>query len=150
MAVGLSNGYLDNLGKKLIGRSFLGVFPCDLSPKTAKQKNYFTIFNLSKHNEEGTHFISVSVANNKAYYFDPLGDPLSNPYLIEFLYGKDTIDLKHKIQDDTSNFCGYFSLAFILCIHLGYTVSEFFNVFDNQNLLLNDTIVTELIVKSIN
>lgn len=149
MSDGLTNGYLENLGKKLIGETFLGVFPCDLYPVFKNRKKCFLIFNLSKHNELGTHFVSVALINNTFFYFDPLGDKLSNKHIINFLAGKKVCDLKKKIQDDTSNFCGYFSLAFLMSLNNKCKPPTFMRLFENNNLKINDAIVTEFIVSSI-
>lgn len=150
MASGLTIGYLEKIGKKLIGEQFLGVFPCDIHPNINKRKNYYVVFNLSKHNEEGSHFVAIASKNNNTYYFDPLGDSLSNSDIIRFLGSRNFKDLKVKIQDDRSNFCGYFCLCFILSMHNRLTVQEFLSVFDFNNLSKNNMIVTSFIESLIN
>ena len=34
---GLTNGYVEDLGKKICGKYFLGTFPCDILPNVYKK-----------------------------------------------------------------------------------------------------------------
>lgn len=114
---GMSNRDLENIAKKCV-KNFKGVYPSDSFPtlSVCDLKQSAIIFNLSPHNEEGSHFVSVYIKNNEAYYFDSYGKPLENTDIKTFLN-------KHfhfiyynskKIQSETSIFCSLFSLSFLL------------------------------------
>ena len=44
---GLTNEYVENLGKLICGETFLGTFPCDILPDVSKKKKFSLIINLS-------------------------------------------------------------------------------------------------------
>ena len=116
---GLTNIYVEKLGKSLFKRKkFLGVFPCDLIK--FKSKTFSLICNLSKHNEVGTHFVALFCRNKKLTFFDPLGDKLENKFIIKFLDKLNLTklsDLKLKIQNDESSFCGFYCIAFLIACY---------------------------------
>lgn len=56
---GLTNQELEKLSVSILGENFLGVFPCDSIPQIRDEQIFSVIFNMSKHNENGTHFISI-------------------------------------------------------------------------------------------
>ena len=68
-----TNGYIEKTGCKFL-RDFIGCFPTDLQPITKKQQ-FSLIFNLSKHNEEGSHFVAVFENKHQLLYFDSFGKP---------------------------------------------------------------------------
>lgn len=151
MSSGLTNLYVEKLGKYICGRIFLGVYPCDALPSINKLKTFSIIFNLSKHDEEGTHFVSFVFKNNTLFYFDSLGAKLSNINLVKFvkkISPKRFIQLDTRIQDNTSNFCGFFCLSFIAAFKNNISLKNFFNIF-SKNLKLNDDIVIRFLTKII-
>lgn len=152
---GVTNGYLDEIGKKILGTTFAGVFPCDLFPKLQKKnmKKYHIIFNLSKHNEEGTHFVCMSLHKKTLYYFDPLGDPLSNPYIKCFISmfpkSHKIVDLQEKIQHDASSLCGFFCLGYCMAKEKNISNKKFFSFFDKTQMKKNDVLISKFIVRNI-
>ena len=68
---GISNIYIDDLMKK-ISCSFKGTFSIDKIP-TYKDEKFSIIVNLSKENEEGTHFIGIMSSKDTIIYFDSYG-----------------------------------------------------------------------------
>lgn len=148
---GLTNGYVESLGKKHC-KHFLGVFPCNIHPQVNKNiKNFSLIFNESKHNEDGTHFIAIFLSNNKLFYFDSLGLKCENEYILKFLkkFEKDIIENKKQIQSYNSIFCGYFCLAFVTFMTKYNDLNKFLNIFNEKNLKLNDKIIVELLINLI-
>lgn len=141
---GLTNGYLNETGKKMIGKTFIGSFPCDLQPNVRNKKKISIIFNLSKHNEKGTHFVAVFADSKRLLYFDPLGNKCENKNIIKFLKrnkeSRKIVKKSPKIQSDESIFCGYFCLGFLLAMSLNIPSKIFFNTFNlkSQNLTQND------------
>lgn len=150
MGKGITNGYLQNISRKILGDEFYGVFPCDLPPKSQKSK-FFIIFNLSKHDEKGTHFVAIFFTSNKIFYFDSLGDKLTNKHILKYLkkFKKTLIEESVKIQSDKSDFCGFFCLAYLISKKLKMNSKIFFDHFNKQNLLLNDDKIIDFISSNI-
>ncbi len=149
---GLTNGYVESLGKKHC-KNFLGVFPCNIQPKINKTiKRFSLIFNESKHDEEGSHFIAIFLDKNKLYYFDSLGLKCENDYILKFLnkFSMEIVENNKQIQSYNSIFCGYFCLAFVTFMTTHNDLKKFLNIFNEKNLKLNDKIVVELIINMLN
>jgi hypothetical protein len=150
---GLTNEYVENLGKLICGKSFLGTFPCDILPNVSKKKEFALIINLSKHNTTGSHFIAIYADKNEFCYFDPLGDKCKNMDIFKFIkLNKNNRQFKQKfkkIQSDESIFCGFFCLAFLLSKRLKMKNIKFFKNFDRKNLNLNDEKVIKFIQNNI-
>lgn len=149
---GITNGYLEKISKKILGNEFLGVYPCDAHPKINK-KNFYIIFNLSKHYEEGSHFVCLAKKDNVLTYFDALGTSLTNKDIKKFI--KNLIkspliflDLKTKIQSDKSDFCGFFCLGFLIAQKKNIAPIKFFNMFEKRKEK-NDSIIKNFILSNI-
>ena len=142
---GISNVYIDKLMEK-ISISFNGTFSIDNIP-VFNDDVFSIIINLSKQNEIGTHFIAVYVLENKIIYFDSFGNQLNNSSLKRYLkkYKKPIILSKIQIQNLLSSHCGFFCIAFILCIENGITLDNFFKKFYRKKLHLNDYICNKII-----
>ena len=69
---GLSNVYLNNLLTPYC-KYFKGVFSCNTIPNFSKNQKFSCIINLSKENEEGTHYVSIFYDTKKIEYFDSFG-----------------------------------------------------------------------------
>lgn len=83
---GLSNIYVNELGKILCGKKFVGVYSSDIQPKFEKRLcNFSIIFNTDKHTEKGTHFIAISCDKKNFFYFDPFGKNVETKKLINLL-----------------------------------------------------------------
>lgn len=150
---GLSNYELEEIGKKCL-INFKGVYPSDSFPTLKyKDSKYFSvIFNLSHHDEEGTHFIAVVKKNTHTYYFDSFGVPCTVPKLKESLkkITNQLIYSTKKLQRNKSFFCGLFCLAFIL--HMQKNVKtdmiSFLKLFP-CSIITNDAFIKNLIKKEI-
>lgn len=149
---GLTNKYVEDFGKKHCN-NFLGVFPCNIHPKLDKNmSNFSIIFNESKHDESGSHFVAIYSDKDIVYYFDSLGLKCENEYILKFVktFNKSFIQNKQQIQSYNSIFCGYFCLAFIIFMFQEKNFScikQFYNLFSEKNLKLNDKIVAELLIE---
>ena len=64
----ITNGYIEKTGFNIF-KKFLGCFPADFQPVTRK-KTFSIVFNFSKHNEKGTHFVAIFTEKKKLIYFD--------------------------------------------------------------------------------
>ena len=142
-----TNGYIENTGCKIL-KTFIGCFPSDLQPLTKKSK-FSIIFNLSKHNEKGSHFVAIYKDKDKLIYFDSFGEPASNKLLLKFIrkHQKDRKYSynKNKIQDDTSSFCGIFCLSFLASQENNVNLVKYLKHFNKTNLCLNDQISTNVL-----
>ena len=147
---GISNVYIDKLMEK-ISISFNGTFSIDNIP-VFNDDVFSIIINLSKQNEIGTHFIAVYVLENKILYFDSFGNQLNNSSLKRYLkkYKKSIIFSNIQLQNLLSSHCGFFCIAFILCIENNITLDNFLKKFYRKKLHLNDYICVEIIKIFIN
>ena len=153
MSVGLTNTFLNKTTKKIIGSSFLGVYPCDQIPKIRKNK-FSLIINTGTHDSEGEHFVALYFHNNILFYFDPFGEPVANDYINSFIQ---ELPLKNNryhfnnrhIQDNRSNFCGFYCLGFLLSRKSRMSYRQFLNLFSIQKKLENDKKIVEYILKNI-
>jgi hypothetical protein len=146
--VGLTNKQLEDLGKKILGSTFLGVYPADSIPNINKF-NVSIIFNLSKHYEPGTHYVAVYITNKKIYYFDSYGKPLTNKYIKKNLLKINLPIFYHNrsIQSKNSIFCGFFALSYLKAIHkMKLLPSTFYALFRYPPNKQNDKIVTNFLL----
>lgn len=146
---GLTNGYVEKLGLCLV-ENFLGTFPCDIQPDVEGLKSFSVVFNESKHNDAGSHFVCAYATEDKIYYFDSMGLNLENDYIKMFILscGRTAVLSNVQIQSLNSNMCGFFCICFLLYMSLGMDFKKFFNCF-SADLKLNDIIVIDFIKKMI-
>lgn len=147
--IGLTNGYVEKLGLCLVG-NFLGTFPCDIQPDVEGLKSFSLVFNESKHDDEGSHFVCVYATEDKIYYFDSMGLSLENDYIKMFVFscGRPAVLSNVQLQSLNSNMCGFFCICFLLYMSLGMNFKNFFKCF-SSDLKLNDIIVIDFIEKMI-
>ncbi len=72
--LGSDTTYLDDLndvGKRLFGNKFVGVFPSDRIPRL--KNNQYVILNLDKEGKSGSHWVAVVKHNNKSFLYDSFG-----------------------------------------------------------------------------
>ncbi len=148
---GITNKDLEKLCYMFFKKDFLGVFPCDVLP-TSKKCNISVIFNLSKHNEAGTHFIAIIKNQKKTIFFDSYGKSCNNESILKYLK---QLNLpveynKSQIQADTSSLCGYFCFYFLYnCFlknkSLPFLIQKFTK--NKNHLLKNDTLLLKNISK---
>jgi len=153
LSKGLSNSYLDSLGKKLF-KDFVGVFPCDIHPSISKKSKFSIIFNTGDSTTSGEHFIAIVKTAKSIFYFDSFGGHPSDPNILTFLNNlkeknRRLIVWKKKIQDDSSIYCGFYCIGFI--IHKTIKKSKFHTLFTgNKSLHKNDERIVDFIIKNIN
>jgi hypothetical protein len=142
---GLTNEYVEKVGKKILGSKFLGTFPCDLHPKTANRKHFCLVFNLSKHDSSGSHFIAIFASKNEILYFDPFGEKPDNDYIKKFIQNnkkmRKIVVNRKCIQSCSSIFCGFYCLGFLLSQIVGLQFKDFIKIFNLKDLGKNDQII---------
>lgn len=148
MAKGLTNDYLESTCKKIIGPSFIGVYPCDVHPKVRKKK-FSVIFNTGDQYSTGEHFVALSISNKKVFYFDPFGEKPTNHDILSFI-SKLNLALAwntKKIQHESSSFCGFYCLAYLYSVKKKIPYSRFKNLFRTHDLKKNDKTVIKFLTK---
>jgi hypothetical protein len=150
---GLTNAYVEKIGKKVLGNVFIGTFPCDLHPSTSKKKSFCLIFNLSKHDTDGSHFIAIFASKNEIIYFDPFGYKPENKYIKKFIQenkkNRKLVINRKCIQSCSSIFCGFYCLGFLLSQKICLPIKDFLLLFNINNLELNDKIIIDFMQKYI-
>ena len=139
----------------LYPNKFYGVLPCDhflnLMKNSQGKWNFGDCFivNLSASGHSGSHFVAVHVTSKTtAEYFDSyaMSYDIDNNLTHAFDLAKLKIDANDKrIQDDASQFCGFYCVAFLLYRQANLSTETFMDVFDSINLKYNDVIVVELL-----
>ena len=146
---GLRSDYLKDLSNLCLS-DFSDVVPCDKLSVLTQGDKY--ICNLDPSNEKGSHYIAVSIKKDYCLYFDSYGFPCMNEYIKKAFLENDITTLyysKKSIQSSFSLFCGYFSLAFLICDECGLSMDEFQNLFDDKNLKRNEKVAADIIKISI-
>lgn len=149
---GLTNRYLEQTSKQLLGPSFVGVFPADGLSNVPRKKNFSIIFNTDVMKNPGKHFVAIHVTSDKVHYFDSFGNPKIQKNISDFIVKTNRKCFMHceVIQDKSSNFCGYYALAFLMWMKTGRKSKTFYKLFNsNVDLQKNDSIVTRFILDEI-
>lgn len=151
---GITNYDLEKLCKKYLNKNFLGVFPSDVLPKSNKNTQCL-IFNLSAHNESGSHFIAIYKLKRKIIYFDSFGKECTNSNIKKFISNfKLSVEYnKKQIQNDTSSLCGYYCFYFLhLCLIKRKSLNYFLKKFtkDKSKLFSNELKLMKFILKIVN
>ena len=151
MVEGLSNAYVENIFKKIIGSSFIGVYPCDIHP-IIKLKHFSIIFNTGDSSTKGEHFIAIFTNRNSFFYFDSFGkkntDKNVQVFIEKHAKKKKMYISKQKIQHDNSSFCGFYCIAFLISKYR--KLKNFRESFSKYGLMKNDENVVQFICKNLN
>ena len=151
---GLSTSYLWNLMKicSFDPKTFKGVFSCDNFYQKVKGINPTPgdqyIINLSSSNHSGSHWVAIQINSlQEADYFDSYGlDCYDNFIRKAFEEQRITLNSFNKtIQDPSSQFCGLYCVAYLLCRELNISKHTFASFFHDEELLKNDLICVEII-----
>lgn len=151
---GITNKDLEKLSRKFLNKNFLGVYPSDVLPNLNKKSLKSIIFNLSKHDEEGTHFIAIIKRFRKIIYFDSFGKKCENENILKYLQ-KNNLPLEQnviQIQDNNSSLCGYYCFHFLyVCFLKKKSLQFFLKMYETkpQNLNNNDRKLLNYILKII-
>ena len=152
MSKGLTNKYVEKTCRDLFGKNFIGVFPCDMHPKIRQRKNFSLIFNTGDSSTKGEHFIAIYFNEKNLFYFDSFGKKPNDKNIIKFIKSqqrkiKKIIFWDKPIQDVNSSYCGFYCIGFLM--HKYYKILNFKKQFKTDNLIKNDDIVINFIVKNI-
>ena len=151
---GLSTSYLSNLMTicNFDPKTFKGVFSCDNFYQKFKATHPTPgdqyIINLSSSNHSGSHWVAIRInSHQEADYFDSYGLDCYDDFIRKGL-AEQSIDFSSfnkTIQDPSSQFCGLYCVAYLLCRELNISKHIFASFFHNVELLKNDLICVEII-----
>ena len=114
-------------------KSFLGVFPSDLLPKSISRSGS-VIINADPHTERGSHWLAIHLEPrpSSAYYFDSYGLFLLVHSIRSFLRRNCTVwDYNvTRLQGLISTVCGHYCCLFDLYTDRGYTPKQFVALFN--------------------
>ena len=125
-------------------KGYLGAFPACEIP-ISKKKRYFFITNTDLHDEPGTHWTAWMVEGDKIDFFDSFGRSPNNkqfPYEFKkFILGKKVSYSAFRVQQYTSNTCGYFCMYYIyfrsLGLDFGYIINQLTDLKDNDDIVIS-------------
>jgi len=151
MPVGLTNSFVEKTCVKLLGKSFLGVYPCDIHP-TTKKRTFSIIFNTGDSSTSGEHFVAIYANRGTLYYFDPFGNKPNDVNIKAFIsraIGRRSLNCWNKqIQHDNSTYCGFFCIGYLL--HKHKNIKKFKKYFKyNKNLEENNQRIIQFIMQII-
>ena len=114
-------------------RSFLGVYPSDMLPRSVTRLGTVTI-NADPHTEKGSQWLAVHLRpkSSSAFYFDSYGIVPLVPAIQAFIR-RNCITWDHnrrQLQSLTSNNCGKYYCLFVLYMDRGSTPKQFVGLFD--------------------
>lgn len=154
MPKGLTNQYLNSTAKRILKKSFLGVFPSDIHPSNYENlKSFSIIFNTGDSNSTGEHFVAIYVNQTEIFYFDSFAKELTHPDLKLFI--SKIANRKHfycnctPLQSPFSNYCGFYCLGFLISKIRNIKFKQFLQTFSRNDLLKNDRKVLAFILKHI-
>ena len=114
-------------------KSFVGVFPSDLLPKSISRSGC-VIINADPHTERVSHWLAIHLEprSSSAYFFDSYGIFPFITTIQAFLRRNCTVwdyDVT-RLQGLTSAVCGHYCCLFALYIDRGYTPKQFVALFN--------------------
>ena len=148
-----SNLFIIDFLNQFKWKQFCGVFASNTIPEDVYTKKEFSIIcNLSRYNEEGTHFVSIIKYNNTILYLDPLALYIDlNDDINTFIYRcncENVLKLQRPIQDMNSWYCGYFCIFFVLFFNRELECRKELTPFvsESEDLIKNDCICLDNIM----
>ena len=127
------------------------IIACDnLYSKSYLPENSTYVVNIQKSNLPGSHWISILVKKNSILYFDSMGLPVINEYILKRLKlcNLPIYYSAASIQGIFSMFCAYYALIFLIkCHEEKMSFEDFLNIFKDGKSLENEQICLNLIKK---
>jgi hypothetical protein len=109
-------------------KSFLGVYPTDLLPRSIVQFGS-VIVNTDPRTEKGSHWLAIHFTprSSSAYYFDSYGNPVYIPTIQNSIRRNSTVCQYNtlRLQGPSSTICSQYCCLFAL-----YTTQQFVGLFN--------------------
>ena len=129
---------------------FNGVFSRDNLSNTIRPKglgsavkNGAYVINLDEYHDIGTHWVALYVNNKIAIYFDSFVVEHILKGVMKFIVWKKIITDIYRIQAYDSIMCGYFCIGFINFMFNGKSLTDYTNLFSQNDFNKNDDIILE-------
>ena len=110
---------------------FIGVYFRDNFPDKIKNGTY--VINLDEHSDIGTYWKSLYVNTKTETYFDSFGIEHISQEFKKFIDNKNIITNIFRIQAYDSVMSGYFCIGFIDFTFKGNNLTDFTNLFSQNN-----------------
>lgn len=148
----VSNLFLN--GFMLYLPEYKGTYSADNIPMFAVDTTFSIIVNLSNSDEIGSHFVAVEwdCSKNNVFYYNPFGGKCTNKYILSFME-KYSMQYKYSllhVQSYSSDMCGFFCAGYLISSHLKIDFYEYHKIYNFNDLLTNDRVVTDFIIKHLN
>ena len=118
---------------------FKGTYSRDNLPNKIRDGAY--VINLDEYSDIGTHWIALYVKNNDITYFDSFGVEHIPIEIKTFISNKNIKTNIFRIQAYDSIMCGYFCIGFINFMFEGKILTEYTNLFSQNDFIKNDNII---------
>ena len=99
------------------------------------------VINLDNKNSKETQLVSLFVNKNIAIYFDSFGIEYIPEEVLNKIKDKSITHNTYRIQDNESNTCGFYCLAFIKYMLTRTNLLDYTNLFSPNDYKKNDKIV---------
>ena len=149
-----SNIYLNALLKRYCAKVYGGVYACNTIAPVRHLRGKSIIVNTAPVGHIGEHFVALKISRSgrTVWYFDSFGIPLHNRDIARhFLNGerRRLINASPCVQSIFSAHCGFFAAAVIFAHARKLSYCSLFSIYNFNNLMENDAIVTAFICNSI-
>ena len=125
---------------------FNGVYSRD---SLSKIKDEAYVINLYEYSDIGTHWVALYVWNKNVTYFDSFGVEHIPKEIKTFISNKNIKTNIFRIQAYDSIMCGYFCIGFIDFMLAEKTLTEFTNLFSQNNFKRNDDITLNYFITNV-
>ena len=125
-------------------KHFLGCFPSDSLPPFPTTFPKSMIINTQASTQTGEHWVALVLTETQCHYFDSFAQPIQ-PNIRLYLqpYYDSICRSRTQIQDVTSNYCGAYSVSFVLHVRDDVSHNNFINHYKSKYLLQNDEILKQ-------
>ena len=118
---GITNIFIQSTLSSLPLKHFDGVYSMDELKLPLPKEDFALVVNFSNKDEEGKHFVVLAQIGNCLILFDFLATPfIFLPTHLQTIMStyNGMFFFKYPIQDETSEYCGFYTMYFILYINL--------------------------------
>jgi len=145
---GITNDALESIIRCSSVPNFIGVVSSDQLPMTCPKSQFCFVFNMSRKNTRGSHFVAVVVLENAVYYYDPFGMPPINAHFFAAVHQWSVqrhqtsmccFVNKIRVQELHSGNCGLYCLHYLLSFCRNVQPECYFQgeAFFSRHLIMN-------------
>ena len=112
-------------------------------------KDVAYVINLDEYSDIGTHWVALYLQNNNVTYFDSFDVEHIPKEIKTFINNKNVKTNIFRIQANDSIMCRYYCIGFIDFMLAGKTLTEYTNLFSQNNFKKNDDIVLKYFMSKV-